>query len=91
MRVPYVNLGYQHSLMIHELLPAIESVFNHGYFILGDEVNSFETKFAQKFGHHYAVGVNSGTDALILTMQSLGIGSGDEVITAPNSLPRPAA
>ena len=56
-----------------------------GNFILGDEVEKFENKFAELCGTRYAIGVNSGTDALILSKRSLGIGEGDEVITVPNS------
>ncbi len=54
-------------------------------FILGPEVEKFERAFADLCGTTYALGVNSGTDAIFLSLKALGIGSGDEVITAPNS------
>ena len=54
-------------------------------FILGPDVKQFEDKFSDLVGCKYAIGVNSGTDALILGLQALGIKSGDEVITVPNS------
>lgn len=83
--IPYVDLARQHASIKGELLAAIAEVLDSGQFILGEQVEEFETRFAQLCGTRYAVGVNSGTDALILALQSLGIGSGDEVITVPNS------
>ena len=85
MKVPYVNLALQHKSLKSEILQAIEEVLNHGMFVLGDEVREFERMFADYCQVKYAVGVNSGTDALILAMKALGIGEGDEVITVPNS------
>jgi len=85
VKVPYINLGLQSELMLHELLPAMEAVLKQGDFILGREVETFEAAFAARCGSQFAVGVNSGTDALILAMRSLGIGPGDEVMTVPNS------
>ena len=54
-------------------------------YTLGKYVNSVEKKFTKYFGSKYAIAVNSGTDALILALKSLGIKSGDEVITAANT------
>ncbi len=85
MKVPYVNLPAQHAPIKEQLLSAVARVIDHGKFILGPEVDEFEERFAQMTGVAYAVGVNSGTDALILALHALGIGPGDEVITVPNS------
>jgi dTDP-4-amino-4,6-dideoxygalactose transaminase len=85
MNIPYVNLGGQHQSIKNELLKAAEEVIVSGQFILGKYVQEFEEKVTEFTGTKYAVGVNSGTDALILGMKVLGIGDGDEVITAPNS------
>lgn len=85
VRVPYVNVAGQHAAIRDELLEAIAKVLDRGQFILGDEVAVFERRFAELCGVPYAVGVNSGTDALILALRALGIGPGDEVITVPNS------
>ncbi|MQF95136.1 MAG: DegT/DnrJ/EryC1/StrS family aminotransferase [SAR202 cluster bacterium] len=85
MNVPYVNLAAQHSPIKDELLAAVSRVMDHGMFILGDEVAEFEERFAKLCGVKYTVGVNSGTDALILALEALGIGPGDEVITVANS------
>jgi dTDP-4-amino-4,6-dideoxygalactose transaminase len=85
MDVPYVDLPAQHSLIKNELLEAVSQVLDHGMFILGQEVEEFERQFAELCEVRYAVGVNSGTDALILALKVLGIGPGDEVITVVNS------
>lgn len=83
--VPYVNLALQHRDLKPQLLAAVEKVLDHGNFILGPEVSAFEERFAAYCGTRYAVGVDNGTSALFLTLRSLGIGPGDEVITATNS------
>ncbi|WP_414567485.1 DegT/DnrJ/EryC1/StrS family aminotransferase [Nostoc sp. CCY 9925] len=84
-QIPFVNLKTQHAALKSELLAAIGEVLDDCNFILGEQVAEFERQFAQLCGVSYAVGVNSGTDALIFALKALGIGSGDEVITAPNS------
>jgi len=84
-KIPYVDLIGQHAPIKDELLQAVGSVIDNGKFILGSEVNEFEEQFAQLCGVRYALGVNSGTDALILALRSLDIGPGDEVLTVANS------
>ncbi|NES83116.1 MAG: DegT/DnrJ/EryC1/StrS family aminotransferase [Moorea sp. SIO2B7] len=84
-KIPYIDLVGQHAPIKSEIMAAIGEVIDSGQFILGDQVAEFESKFAELCGVKYAVGVNSGTDAGILALKALGIGSGDEVITAPNS------
>jgi dTDP-4-amino-4,6-dideoxygalactose transaminase len=64
---------------------AIDRVIARGWFILGPEVEAFEREFADASGARFVVGVATGTDALALTLRALGIGPGDEVITAPMS------
>ncbi len=83
--VSYVDLSAQNAQLKDQLEQAISAVLNQGQFILGPEVREFEGKFADYCGTRYAVGVGNGTDAIILTLKALGIGPGDEVITAPNS------
>lgn len=85
LSVPYVNFSAQHGPLRAELLEAIGRVIDRGQFILGEEVREFEVRFARRVGVRFAVGVNSGTDALVLALRVLGIGTGDEVITVPNS------
>lgn len=64
---------------------AIARVIDSGWFVLGPEVAAFESEFAAAAGAAYAVGVNTGTDALALALRALDIGRGDEVITSPLS------
>jgi len=64
---------------------AISKVLDHGQFILGPEVKQFEKMAAEFIGVKHAIGVNSGTDALVIALRALGIGDGDEVITTPMS------
>lgn len=85
MNVPYVNLKEQHKPLKKQLLKALEGVLDRGDFILGEDVSKFEEEFAAYCGVKYAVGVNSGTDALYLALLALGVKAGDEVITTSNS------
>jgi len=64
---------------------AINRVLESGTYILGAELESFENAFADFYGGGHAVGVGSGTDALILALKSIGIGPGDEVITVSHT------
>ncbi len=85
VKVPYLDLAAQHRPLKAELLEAVGGVIDRGQFILGSEVAAFESELALVCGTKYAVGLNSGTDALILALRALEIGPGDEVITAVNS------
>ncbi len=85
VRVPYVDIAGQHAPLKAELLEAVGNVIDAGAFVLGPQVAEFEARFAALCGTKYAVGVNSGTDALVFALRAAGIGPGDEVITAPNS------
>lgn len=85
MRIPYVDLARQTQIIETELLDACRDVLRSGQYVLGPAVCEFEEAFAKFCGTRFAVGVNSGTDALILTLRALGVGKGDEVITPPNS------
>jgi aminotransferase EvaB len=84
MNVPYSYLDRQFA-DIDEYLEDIRRVVRSGDFTLGSPVEAFEEKFAELTGVPYAVGVASGTDALILPLRAVGVGHGDEVITAPNT------
>lgn len=68
-----------------EIDEAIRGVLDSGQLILGPEVEAFESEFAGRTGRAHAVGVNSGTDALILALRALGVGGGDEVLTVANA------
>jgi dTDP-4-amino-4,6-dideoxygalactose transaminase len=85
MNIPYVNLAKQNTQLKKEILSAMGKVLENGQFILGKEVADFEKSFAALCGTKYALGVGTGTDALILALRALNIGPGDEVITVANS------
>ena len=83
MRVPLLDLKPQYEQIKKEVEEAVKEVLHSGYYILGPNVKALEEEMAAYCGTKYAVGVASGTDALRLSLISLGIGEGDEVITAP--------
>ena len=80
MKVPFLDLLAQYRAIKKEVKIALEETMQRGDFILGKEVALFEKEFAAYFNRRFAVGVNSGTDALFLGLLSLGIGPQDEVI-----------
>lgn len=84
-KVPYIDLISQHKKLRPDLVKAFHAVLNHSNFILGDEVRALEKKIAAYCGTKYAVALNSGTDALFLSLKALGINEHHEVITTPNS------
>jgi dTDP-4-amino-4,6-dideoxygalactose transaminase len=79
--IPAMDLKRQYEQIKKELDAAISRVFKGSSYILGEEVRSLEKEFAAYLGVKYAVGVNSGTDALFLALKACGIKEGDEVIT----------
>lgn len=83
VRVPFLSLTPGED--VDALRAAVTRVIDRGWFILGPELEAFEAEFAAAAGATHAVGVNTGTDALALLLRALGIGPGDEVITAPLS------
>lgn len=85
MNVPFLNLKVQYESIKGEIDDAIQKVINKTAFAGGPFVAQFEKDFAAFCHVKYAVGVNSGTSALWLSLIGLGVGPGDEVITAPNS------
>ena len=84
MNVPYSYLDEQFA-QIDDYLQDVRRLVQSGDFTLGQAVMEFEERFAKLCGLPYAIGVGSGTDALILSLKILGIGPGDEVITTPNT------
>jgi aminotransferase EvaB len=84
MRVPFSYLDRQFA-DIDAYLADVKAVVQSGDFTLGKAVGEFEGRFAAMCSLPHAVGVGSGTDALILSLEILGVGPGDEVITAANT------
>ena len=80
MQVPILDLRAQYETIREEVRKAIDQVLEKQHFILGPEVKALEQEIAQYCECKYAVGVASGTDALILGLKACGIGPGDEVI-----------
>lgn len=85
MNVPFVDLKLQYQRIKKEIDSAVANVFHHTRFIQGPEVSQFEEEFARYNNTKYCIGVNSGTDALILGMRALGLSPGDEVIVPVNT------
>ena len=84
-RIPLVRLDNANSELLGELVAAVARVAATGAFTLGEEVEAFEREFADYCGARAAVGVSSGTEALVLGLRALGVGAGDEVIVPANS------
>ena len=84
MKVRYSYLNDQFS-NCEDLWEELKAFVSTGDFTLGQPLSRFENQFAQLTGTRFAVGVNSGTDAIKLSLKALGIGEGDEVITAANT------
>ena len=83
MNIPLLDLKGQYRSIKSEIDEALRKVIERQDFILGEECRLLEEEVTQYCGSKYAVGLASGTDALILALRALDIGSGDEVITSP--------
>ena len=82
MAVPFIDLKSQYKALKSDIDARIAKVLEHQAFINGPEITELEKKLAQFVGVDYALACASGTDALLIPMMALGIGSGDEVITS---------
>lgn len=81
--IPMIDLGRQFDEIREEVMEAVGRILESSHYILGPNVHEFERLVAEKIGVPEAIGVASGTDALHLAIDALGIGEGDEVITTP--------
>ncbi len=85
IKIPLVDLKTQYKSIKWEIDQAIAKIFTHTNFIMGEEVEKFEWKFAKWLRIKYCIGVSSGTDAIHLALIALGIKPGDEIITTPHT------
>ncbi|MCB8967804.1 MAG: DegT/DnrJ/EryC1/StrS family aminotransferase [Ardenticatenaceae bacterium] len=85
MNIPFVDLKAEYEALRAELDTAVSQAIASGWYILGEEVSAFEAEFASYIGIEHAVGVASGTDAILLGLRALGVGPGDEVITVAHT------
>lgn len=85
MKVPLLDLSAQHEPLRQDIMAAVARVLESNVFILGEEVDRFEEAIARYCGCAHAIGVSSGTDALVVALMALDIGAGDQVITTPYS------
>src|SRR3990172_5768441 len=84
-KVPYIDMPAAFTIQKEELIKVIDDVCTDGRFILRREVEEFEKSMAQYLEVKNAIGVGSGTDAIFFALKALGIGQGDEVITAAHT------
>lgn len=85
MGVSFSNLTKLQKIIENEMLKSFQKVYNSGWYILGEEVDSFEKEYALLNQTKFSVGVSNGLDALVLSLRSLDIGPGDEVIVPSNT------
>ena len=85
LQVPYVAFPQQVAKIKTELMQAVEGVLDSGMYVMGEKMREFEREFAAYCGAEYGAGVANGTCSLHLVLRGIGVESGDEVITVPNS------
>jgi dTDP-4-amino-4,6-dideoxygalactose transaminase len=90
MTVPLINLARQYQNIKSEIDEAVFRVLESGKYILGQEVANFESEFATYLGVKHAVGVASGTDALLLSLKAIDLKPGDEVVVPAFTFVSPA-
>ena len=83
--VPFIDLKQRYEVERVEILACIDKVLSKGHLILTEEVDEFERQVAKYIGVKHVIGLNSGTDALMMALWSNGVKKGDEVITTPIS------
>lgn len=83
MNIPFIDLKAQYHVLQSEIQARINTVLEHGQFIMGPEVRELEESLEAYTGAKHCITVASGTEALLISLMALGIGPGDEVITTP--------
>jgi len=85
LKIPFVNLKRMHDPIREEIDRAIKDVVDANNYIMGKQIDEFESHFSQYIGTQSVIGISSGTDALFLALKTLEIGQGDIVITVPHT------
>lgn len=85
MNVPFLSFEHINNQIKHEILAAFETVFDHKWYILGNQTEQFEKNYAAYNQVQHAIGVSNGLDALHIALKTLNIGAGDEVIVPSNT------
>ena len=83
--IDFSGLLQQYNEIKEEIESAVNRVLASGWYIMGEELTKFEEEFSQYTNTGYSIGVNSGSDALLLAIMALGIGNGDEVLTVSHT------
>ena len=85
MKIELIDLKQRYKEESHQIFKCIKKVVSKGNLVLTKELENFEQKICNYTGSKFCLGLNSGTDALMISLWALGIGKGDEVITSPTS------
>ena len=85
MKVELIDLKSRYKFEKKEINSVVKKILSKGNLVLTSELEDFENKICNYTNSKYCLGLNSGTDALMMSLWSLGIGKGDEVITSPTS------
>lgn len=85
MPIALNDLKHQNHSVVQDIQTAIDRVLSRGHYIMGEELDSFESEFASYCGVDHCVGVGNGTDALELALRALGVAQGDQVVTVANA------
>jgi dTDP-4-amino-4,6-dideoxygalactose transaminase len=83
MSIPFIDLKTQYRQIENRIKDNIETVLEHGAYVMGPEIGELETRLAEYTGVSRAVSCSSGTDALLMSLMALGVGPGDAVFTTP--------
>ena len=85
MKIELIDLKQRYKEESSQILACIKKILSKGNLVLTKELKNFENNICKYTGSKYCLGLNSGTDALMMSLWALGIGKGDEVITSPTS------
>jgi UDP-2-acetamido-2-deoxy-ribo-hexuluronate aminotransferase len=83
MSIPFIDLKTQYQALKPQIQARIDAVLEHGQYIMGPEVKELEEKLVAFTGAKHCITCASGTEALLMSLMALGIGSGDEIVTTP--------